>query len=61
MKDIAAWTLIFMCVALAIIDGYLVLEQGHDASISARLRTIARNYPAVPFAAGALVAHLFGF
>lgn len=61
MRELAVWTLIGIAIAVAVVDGYLILHGGPDAALSGRIRQIGRAYPVVPFAAGCLVAHLFGF
>lgn len=61
MNTVAVWTLIALGVVVAIADGYLLLHGPVGSSISAKVSALSRQYPALPFAAGCLCAHLFGF
>jgi len=61
MRDIAVWTMIGVAVVIGLVDGYLLLHGEPGDSLSGRLRELARLYPVIPFVAGGLIAHLFGF
>jgi len=61
VRDLAVWTLLALGIIISIVDAYLILEHGRAASLSHRLRELARENPVLPFAAGCLIAHLFGF
>ena len=47
--------------ALFLFDAWLVASRGNEFSVSAMVNRLAREYPALPFGAGLLVAHLFRF
>jgi hypothetical protein len=47
--------------AVFLADIWLIASRGEQASVSNTVRELARQYPVIPFAAGALVAHLFRF
>ena len=61
MNDLAIWTIIVCAIVLSVVDGYLLLYGDEGSSISGQVRLLARQYPVIPFAAGCMIAHWFGF
>jgi hypothetical protein len=59
---IAGWVALFLALLLAVVgllDAWLAVVWGEAATISAVVREVSKQYPAVPLAVGLLVGHLF--
>jgi len=61
VKQVTALLLVGALALVGLFDTWLAVTQGRAATISALTTSWAHRYPALPFAAGCLVAHLFGF
>jgi len=60
MNEVTALLLGLVLLLVGLYDIWLSFR-GESQTISSLVQHWSRLYPALPFAAGALVAHLFGF
>lgn len=59
LNKLVLLTLSIVAALLLVLDAWIIASHGEDSSISATINRLAKQYPALPFATGMLVAHLF--
>ena len=60
-NEITAGLLVIVFALGGVYDAFVGLTHGYDSTITAVVRDYASRWSIIPFAAGALVAHLFGW
>ena len=55
---VTVWTIVAILVVAAVVDVYQSAYHGSEATISATIWRLSREYPALPFLIGFLCGHL---
>jgi hypothetical protein len=57
--NVTTWIILVIGLMIGVVDVWLLVRLGHEATISHQLLLASRNYPIVPFLFGVLMGHLF--
>jgi uncharacterized membrane protein len=60
-NQLTAFVLVLVVALVGVYDAWAGLTQGYGATITAVVREASARWSIIPFLAGALAAHLFGW
>jgi len=60
-NQVTAFLLVVLLAVVGVYDAWVGITQGYGATVTSVVREFSSRWTVIPFAVGALVAHLFGW